>query len=102
MQRDIDSAIEEALASGSSAREDFIGALATRLGRNAGARAVFGDPIAREHVTVVPVAKVRWGFGGGSGSGQDKEGPGRGEGAGGGGGVSATPLGFIEITDDGA
>jgi hypothetical protein len=48
-------------------------------------------------VTVIPVARVRWGFGGGAGSGSNQAGPGSGQG--GGGGVSASPVGYIEIAD---
>ena len=83
--------------------------LADRLGGKASVAAVFGDPIASDGVTVVPVAKVRFGFGSGAGldSGPGKPGEaGRGgrssEGARGGGGVEAKPLGFIEIKDGAA
>lgn len=56
-------------------------------------RRVFGDPIEREGVTVIPAAKVRGGGGGGSSSGPN------GEGGGGGFGVSATPAGVYVIKD---
>jgi uncharacterized spore protein YtfJ len=52
---------------------------------------VFGDPIERDGVTVIPAAKVRGGGGGGSGSGPN------GEGGGGGFGVSASPAGAYVI-----
>jgi uncharacterized spore protein YtfJ len=52
---------------------------------------VFGDPIHVEGKTVVPVAKVAYGFGGGA----------REEGGGGGGGVRAFPAGALEITPEG-
>ncbi|MEP7215786.1 MAG: spore germination protein GerW family protein, partial [Anaerolineaceae bacterium] len=62
---------------------------------------IFGDPVEKGGVTVIPVAKVRYGFGGGSGSDTSDKGDGskHDEGAGGGGGVAASPLGFIEISD---
>lgn len=66
--------------------------LAERLGVNASARTVFAEPVEREGVTVIPVAKVRYGFGGGGGSEE-------GEGNGGGGMVQAFPLGYIELKD---
>lgn len=72
-------------------RGGFISELADRIGSAAGAKAVFGDPVERDGVTVIPVAKVSWGFGGGGG------GEGKDEGHGGGGGASAGPQGFIEI-----
>ena len=53
-------------------------------------RRVFGDPIERDGVTIIPAAKVRGG-GGGGGEGPD------GRGSGGGFGVSATPAGAYVI-----
>jgi uncharacterized spore protein YtfJ len=51
--------------------------------------------------TVVPVAKVAYGFGGGFGSGKDSaDADQQGEGGGGGGGVRAFPAGALEITDN--
>ena len=43
--------------------------LAERLRGAANAAAVYGTPVVRDGVTVIPVAKVRWGFGGGNGNG---------------------------------
>jgi uncharacterized spore protein YtfJ len=71
------------------------------LGSAATARSVFGEPIEAQGKTIVPVAKVAYGFGAGYG-----EKPGRhrwasakeGEGGGGGGGVAAFPVGVLEIT----
>ena len=42
--------------------------LADRLGKGARAAAVFGEPVERDGVTVIPVAKARWGLGGGVGT----------------------------------
>lgn len=51
-------------------------------------RRVYGDPIERDGVTLIPVAAVRGGFGyGGGGT----------EGGGGGSGVSARPVGMYRI-----
>jgi len=73
------------------------------LGSTATVRSVFGEPIHGNGKTVVPVAKVAYGFGGGFGSGKDSVHPDRsGEGGGGGGGVRAFPAGALEITDSGA
>lgn len=66
-------------------------------GGRAGAHAVFGTAVERGGVTVIPVARVRWGGGGGNGSA-----PEQGEGSGGGAGVIADPVGYIEITEAGA
>ena len=40
--------------------------VAERLG-SADARTIYGDPVERNGTTVIPVAKVRFGFGGGAG-----------------------------------
>jgi len=86
-------------AARADAAENGLTRLAERLGANAAASAVFGAPVERDGVTVIPVARVRWGFGGGGGGGRkDKDQ----DGWGGGGGVQAAPLGFIEVKDGGA
>ena len=75
--------------------------LAELVGSRAGVQAVFGEPIRQDSRTVIPVARVRWGFGGGGGS---AEGPANGpaSGSGGGGGVAADAIGYLEIGPDGA
>jgi uncharacterized spore protein YtfJ len=73
--------------------------LLERVGRTVGEKAqvstVFGDPVEREGITVIPVAKARFGFGGGGGGGGPKGEEGAGGGGGGGGAV--TPVGYIEV-----
>ncbi|GIH99849.1 spore germination protein GerW family protein [Planobispora takensis] len=64
---------------------------------NATVNRVFGEPITREGVTVVPVAKIAGGGGGGRGKQEGGERPG--EGSGGGYGLSATPAGVFVIKD---
>jgi uncharacterized spore protein YtfJ len=71
--------------------EDALQALAEQVGRQADVRMVYGDPIERDGVTIVPVASVRWGFGIGSGF---RSAPMRT----GGGGAMATPVGYLEIS----
>lgn len=100
-----------------------IESIVDRLQHSANVRAVFGEPVERGDQTVVPVARVYYGFGGGFGQsdggtndGDDGDGEsgehggiggnvgsrdGRSGGGGGGGGASATPVGALEITDDG-
>jgi uncharacterized spore protein YtfJ len=79
----------------------FLVRLAEKLGPHGHARSVFGEPVTQGEVTVVPVAKVRWGFGGGQGHGAAAIGKATNSGdmvgAGGGGGVMVTPLGYIEL-----
>ena len=69
----------------------FIGGMAEKLGAAARAATIFGDPVERDGVTVIPVARARWGFGGGVGRRNDEDG------AGGGGGAQVSPIGFIEL-----
>ncbi len=70
--------------------------LAQVVGASAGESSVFGEAIERDGITVIPVARSRWGFGGGSGEAKG----GKGEtGSGGGGGAMVRPLGFIEISE---
>ncbi len=80
----------------SNSAETFIGGMAERLGVAAGAATIFGDPVERDGLTVIPVAKARWGFGGGAGHRKDEDG------AGGGGGMQVTPVGFIELKNGAA
>lgn len=75
--------------------EGWLESLAQRLGVSATAATIFGAPVERGDLTVVPVAKVAYGFGGGRGA---KAGD---EGSGGGGGVRVQPVGFIEIRPGG-
>jgi uncharacterized spore protein YtfJ len=73
--------------------DDLLAMLADRIGARMGAATVYGTPIERDGVTVVPVAAARFGIGAGRGSDSSKEQDG--EGGGGGGGV--TPAGYIEL-----
>ena len=80
---------------------DRFNKLVSSLGGTATASAVFGDPVEKGGVTIVPVARVRYGVGGGFGRGpgkkkRDEEAADQ-VGYGQGGGVQATPVGYIEI-----
>ena len=78
-----------------------------KMGGQAHVTSVFGEPIERNGVTVIPVARLRWFFGAGMGSGPaeasgDDAPAGTGEGSGGGGGGGAEPVGYVEIGPHGA
>src|SRR5689334_15864074 len=75
----------------------FLDRLAENIEQTTGAKAVFGEPIERDNVTVIPVASARWGVGGGMGSRLRKEGESPVSGTGGGGGGVMSPMGFIEV-----
>lgn len=80
---------------------DLADELLRRIGDLVGGRVavstVFGEPIERDGLTVIPVARARFGFGGGGGGGVS-EGD-HGSGGGGGGGALVSPAGYIEIRD---
>jgi uncharacterized spore protein YtfJ len=82
--------------------EDLIGRIA-RIEEQATVKTVFGEPIRADGRTLVPVARVTYGFGFGLGRNQEKdEGEEEaGEGGGGGGGASVRPMAVLEITDAG-
>ncbi|MGE5594762.1 MAG: spore germination protein GerW family protein [Hyphomicrobiales bacterium] len=100
MSPDLDAAFADAENHvGGAMPQRIIERLAEKLGGAANARAVYGDPVERDGITIIPVAKVSFGLGGGGGRGADsKEGTFEGgEGGGGGGGLNAKPVGYIEI-----
>src|ERR1700732_4390517 len=72
------------------------------LSTRAQVASVFGDPIVAGDKTIIPVAKIAYGFGGGTGSGGLEIKTARGEGGGGGGGVGAFPIGVFEVGPQGA
>lgn len=75
---------------------ESIRSIIEQMGQRASVKSVYGEPIECEDKTVVPVAKIGYGFGGGYGSSTEDDG---GSGIGGGGGVSATPVGVLEVTE---
>lgn len=92
------------MATESSIGESFRGIIEA-VRDHAGVETAFGEPIEREGRTVVPVARMAYGFGGGFGEGDqvtdEDEGTveSGGSGGGGGGGAMTRPLGVIEVTD---
>jgi len=85
---------QQAEASVAGPVAEVLGRLAEHTGSRASVSAVFGDPVDREGVTIIPVARVGFGFGGGVGRGRRQSEIGQG---GGGGGALAAPVGYIEI-----
>jgi uncharacterized spore protein YtfJ len=72
---------------------DLLERIAQQIHVHASAKQVYGEPVERDGTTIIPVARVQWGFGGGV------LGHGLGERGGGGGGARAHPTGFIELRD---
>lgn len=103
MTVDSASAMTEAQQAAVRPADQFFADIVERIGGQAGVRAVFGSPVVRDDLTIVPVARVRWAFGGGAGSaGKAEAEEGLASGSGGGGGVSADPVGYVEIGPEGA
>jgi uncharacterized spore protein YtfJ len=89
--------------------------IAELLERNVSIRHVYGEPVHNGDKTIIPVAKVAYGFGAGGGQGPGhshrrgepaastpgEEGRPEAQGAGGGGGVRMTPVGALEISPAG-
>lgn len=72
-------------------QNNFIESLAQKLGKTANAATIYGEPVERDGVTVIPAAKAMYGFGGGADMKAGEEGSG--------GGVAIKPVGYIEIKD---
>lgn len=76
--------------------------------RNLSIRTVYGEPVRQGETTIIPVAKVAFGFGAGGGrglnrgglatpSGSEAEAASDAQGGGGGGGARLSPIGALEI-----
>ena len=102
----IDEARETARAAAAEPIDRMLDKLGERIGMRASVRAVFGEPLERGDVTIIPVARVRWGYGGGSGTGPVRADATDGQmmsgGSGAGGAVMADPMGYLEVRHDSA
>lgn len=88
---------EQAEAAAHQGPAALLESVADKVGLHAGAKAVFGEPVERDGVTVIPVAQVIYGTGGGGGGSYPDE-----FGAGAGGGALTRPIGYIELGPVGA
>jgi uncharacterized spore protein YtfJ len=86
--------------SGERAVATVSGEVGEVFGRAARVDTVFGAPVSQNGLTVVPVARARWGFGGRSFKPGDRSE--RSEGVVGGGGMRVDPVGFVVIRGDDA
>jgi uncharacterized spore protein YtfJ len=83
---------------GSTLADDLLQRVGQIVGGKAEVSTVFGDPVVHGGITVIPVARARFGFGGGGGAGA--RGGDEGSGGGGGGGAFVSPVGYIEVHDE--
>jgi uncharacterized spore protein YtfJ len=82
--------------------EEYSKSIIDRLQASASVKTVYGEPVTAEGKTIIPVARVGYGFGAGFGAGKNRETEAEGGAStGGGGGVGASPVGVIEITEEG-
>lgn len=82
----------------SNSSSTMLQSLHENLSSRAQVKSVFGEPISAQGKTVIPVAKIVYGFGAGAGTGGVGDTRARGEGGGGGGGIRAVPVGVIEVS----
>lgn len=78
---------------------EILKTIGDRLQASSSVKNVYGEPISKGDRTVIPMARISYGFGAGSGT-HSAEQPSEG-GGGGGGHVSAAPVGVIELTPGG-
>lgn len=83
--------------------QKYFESIQDKITSSAHVKTVFGEPIIAQGKTIIPVARIRYGFGGGMGSGPTRSSDEQrlGQGGGGGGGVMAVPIGVVEVTDAG-
>jgi len=75
--------------------------LGDHLQVGASVRNVYGDPVDVGGRTVIPIARVSYGFGAGGGARGSEEAESERGGSGGGAGMSARPVGALEISEAG-
>lgn len=82
--------------------KEILEPIAEKLQSGTNVRAVYGDPVEAHGKTIIPVAKVAYGFGGGScAKKKNQDGTPDKEEAGAGGGAAAKPIGVIEVSEEG-
>ena len=92
MTDDTTQAYADAEAAASPSLAELVDQVTDKLGLHAGARAVFGEPVERHGVTVIPVAQMAIGAGASGRMPATAE-----SGSGAGGGAATRPIGYIEI-----
>jgi uncharacterized spore protein YtfJ len=88
--------VKTEIQNGAALADELLQRIGQTVGDKAKVSTIFGEPVEREGITVIPVAKARFAFGGGGGAGARE---GEGSGAGGGGGAFVSPVGYIDVRD---
>ena len=83
--------------------QKYFESIQDKITSSAHVKTVFGEPVVAHGKTIIPVARIRYGFGGGMGSGPTRSSDEQriGQGGGGGGGVMVAPIGVVEVTATG-
>jgi uncharacterized spore protein YtfJ len=84
--------------------QGLLRSMVDRFQGRAGLQTMYGEPIVADGKTLIPCAKIAFGFGGGAGSKPAEPGEGstaEQEGGSGGGGFAAKPVGVVEVTAEG-
>jgi uncharacterized spore protein YtfJ len=79
----------------------MLSSLGNHLRVGASVRNVYGEPVVAGGRTVIPIARVGYGFAAGGGEGRSPEATADRPGSAGGAGMSARPVGALEITEAG-
>jgi uncharacterized spore protein YtfJ len=88
---------EDARSAAEGGVPGLLASMAEKVGATARVGAVFGEPVEKDGHTVIPVAQTMWGSGAGSGTSDED-----GFAGGAGGGAITRPIGYIEVTGQGA
>jgi uncharacterized spore protein YtfJ len=75
----------------------FLTRLIDKVTSGINSKMIYGEPVERDGVTVIPVGRIRWIVGGGDGI--DSKENRSSSGSGGGGGITVSPVGYIEIKE---
>ena len=81
--------------------KEILTALADRFSTTGKVQTVFGEAIEAHGKTIIPVARVNYGFGAGGGGQESRGEEAAAGGSGGGGGVNVLPIGVLEVSDAG-
>ena len=79
--------------------EQYSKSIIERLQASSSVKTIYGDPVTAEGKTIIPVARVAYGFGAGFGPRKNGETE-TNSGGGTGGGVVANPIGVVEVTKE--
>lgn len=80
--------------------KDIVDKLASEV-KETNVEAIFGESRQMGSQTIIPVGKIAYGWGGGGGKGKTEEDQ-EGEGSGVGMGIQVKPIGYIDVTPEGA